>query len=105
MDTCKFTFLSMLVLLGATPVIAQADPFLAKERFCTACHAVNRNMTGPSFRSIAARYAGQGDMQTALARKVVNGGDGSWGANAMPANPQVSEAEAQILVRWVLSQR
>ncbi|MGZ8316596.1 MAG: c-type cytochrome, partial [Telluria sp.] len=30
---------------------------------------------------------------------------GSWGATPMPANPQVTEAEARTLVKWVLAQK
>jgi len=37
--------------------------------------------------------------------KVMKGGSGTWGAIPMPANPQVSEAEAHTLVKWVLSQK
>jgi cytochrome c len=33
---------------------------------------------------------------------VTKGGSGVWGAVPMPANPQVSEAEAKQLVQWVL---
>ena len=38
-----------------------------------------------------------------LAQKVLKGGSGVWGPVPMPANAQVSEAEAQQLVAWVLS--
>jgi len=33
----------------------------------------------------------------------MKGGSGVWGPMAMPPNAQVSEAEARILVKWVLS--
>jgi cytochrome c len=35
----------------------------------------------------------------------MKGGAGVWGPVPMPANPQVSEAEARSLVKWVLSQK
>jgi len=35
----------------------------------------------------------------------LKGGSGVWGAIPMPANAQVSEAEARTLVKWVLSQK
>jgi cytochrome c len=38
-----------------------------------------------------------------LAAKIIKGGSGVWGAVPMPANPQVSEAEAKKLAIWVLS--
>ena len=33
----------------------------------------------------------------------MKGGSGVWGAVPMPANPQVSEAEAKQLVQWILT--
>jgi cytochrome c len=38
-----------------------------------------------------------------LAVKIREGGGGVWGAVPMPANPQVSEAEAKKLAAWILS--
>jgi cytochrome c len=38
-----------------------------------------------------------------LAVKIMMGGSGVWGPVPMPANPQVSEAEAKKLATWVLS--
>ena len=40
-----------------------------------------------------------------LTQKVLKGGTGVWGAVPMPANPQVTEAEAKQLVEWVLQQK
>jgi cytochrome c len=40
-----------------------------------------------------------------LSKKVREGGVGVWGQIPMPANPQVSEDEANTLVKWVLSTR
>jgi len=37
--------------------------------------------------------------------KVMKGGSGVWGAVPMPANPQINDAEAHTLVKWVLSQK
>jgi len=33
---------------------------------------------------------------------VQKGGTGVWGTAVMPANPQVSDAEAKQLVTWIL---
>jgi cytochrome c len=35
----------------------------------------------------------------------MQGGAGVWGTMPMPANPQVTEAEAKQLVAWVLAQK
>ena len=44
-------------------------------------------------------------MEAKLVAKVMKGGSGTWGAIPMPANPQVSDAEAHTLVKWVLAQK
>jgi cytochrome c len=94
--------LAAVVLLCAA-VGAAASPELARQRNCMNCHALERKLVGPSFRDVAARYAGQPDAAPRLARKIVQGGAGAWGPVAMAANPQVSAVEANKLAAWVLS--
>ena len=69
------------------------------------CHAIDKKVVGPSYKDIAAKYAGQKDAEDKLVQKVIKGGSGVWGAVPMPANPQVTEAEARTIVKWVLSQK
>ena len=99
------TIAPLLVIVGtfaAAP--AFANPELAQKKACTACHAVDKKVIGPAFKDVAKKYAGQKDAEAKLTQKVLNGGSGTWGAVAMPANKgQVSEAEARELVKWVLS--
>jgi cytochrome c len=84
---------------------ADAPADLAKSMNCLSCHAVAVKVLGPSYRDVAAKYAGQKDAEAKLVQKVLNGGSGVWGMIAMPANTQVSEADAHVLVKWVLSQK
>lgn len=85
----------------STGAYAQAD--LAKAKNCMACHAVSNKLVGPSYKDVAAKYAGQKGAEDKLVQKVLKGGAGAWGPVPMPANPQVSEAEARSLVKWVLA--
>jgi cytochrome c len=89
--------------LASTSAMANAD--LAKGKNCMACHAVANKLVGPAFKDVAAKYAGQKDAEDKLVGKVLKGGSGTWGAVPMPANPQVSEAEARTLVKWILAQK
>lgn len=89
-----------LGMLAASPVLA--DPELAQKKNCMACHAVDKKLVGPSFKEVAAKYAGDKEATAKLSTKVLKGGSGVWGQIPMPANPQVSEAEAKQLVTWVL---
>ena len=41
---------------------------------------------------------------TILAKKIREGGVGTWGQVPMPANPQVNAAEADTLAKWVIAQ-
>ena len=89
--------------LASTSAFAQAD--LAKAKNCLACHSVNAKLVGPAYKDVAAKYAGQKGVEDKLVQKVMKGGSGVWGPVPMPANPQVTEAEARSLVKWVLSQK
>jgi len=89
--------------LASGAAMANAD--LAKAKNCMACHAVASKVVGPAYKDVAAKYAGQKDAEDKLTQKVLKGGSGVWGAVPMPANAQVTEAEARTLVKWVLSQK
>jgi cytochrome c len=97
------SLLIAMTAVAAAPAFAQAD--LAQKKNCMACHAIDKKLVGPSYKDVAAKYAGQKDAVDKLAQKVVKGGSGSWGAVPMPANPQVTEAEAKQLVGWILTQK
>lgn len=94
-----------LITLAMTLAVAApalADQALATAKNCMACHAVEKKLVGPSYKDVANKYAGQGDVVNKLAAKIVKGGSGVWGPIPMPANNQVSEAEAQKLAAWIL---
>ena len=91
----------LLLAAVAGPVFAQAD--LAQKKNCMSCHAIDKKLVGPAYKDVAAKYAGQKDAVDKLADKVVKGGSGVWGNIPMPANPQVTEAEAKQIVAWIMT--
>jgi cytochrome c len=99
MKRALFVLAALAALSG--PVLA--DQALATAKNCMACHAVDKKLVGPSYKDVAKKYAGQKDAVDKLAVKIMKGGSGVWGPVPMPANPQVSEAEAKKLATWVLS--
>ena len=101
----KRSLLVVVVMSALASSSAMASADLAKAKNCMACHAVANKLVGPAFKDVAAKYAGQKDAEAKLAGKVLKGGSGAWGAVPMPANPQVSEAEAKTLIKWVLAQK
>jgi cytochrome c len=88
---------------AATP--AMADMALATAKNCMACHAVDKKLVGPSYKDVAAKYAGQKDAVDKLSAKVIKGGSGVWGPIPMPANAQVTPDEAKKLVAWIMTQQ
>src|SRR5471032_3369807 len=105
----KRTLMMAVVLVTSTfaskAAMADAGLDLAKAKNCLACHAVSTKVVGPAYKDVAAKYAGQKGSEDKLVAKVMKGGSGVWGAVPMPANAQVSQAEAHTLVKWVLSQK
>ena len=92
-----------MTLAVAAP--AMADQALATSKNCMACHAFDKKLVGPSYKDVAAKYAGQKDAVDKLAVKIIKGGYGVWGRVPMPANAQVNEAEAKKLAAWVMAQK
>ena len=99
----KFTpaLLLAFATVATAPAFANAD--LAQKKNCMACHAVDKKVVGPGYKEVAAKYAGQPDAVDKLAQKVIKGGAGVWGPVPMPANAQVSEAEAKQLAQWIMT--
>ena len=88
-------------LAAAGPALADFD--LVVKKNCLACHQLDKRKYGPNFKEIAAKYADQKNAADVLAKKIRKGGTGVWGQDAMPAQPQVSAAEARALAMYVLS--
>ncbi len=81
---------------------AHADETLAKKNACTACHAVDDKVLGPSFKEVARKYTGK-TSEEALAASIKKGGVGTWGQVPMPPQAQLTDAESKTLARWILA--
>ncbi|MDM0030150.1 c-type cytochrome [Variovorax saccharolyticus] len=92
------SIVGLLLASGA----AFADDEMYKTKNCFACHRIDKNYHGPSFQSVAARYAGDKGSDLKLAQKIREGSGGVWGQTPMPPQAQVTEAEALTLARWIL---
>jgi len=70
---------------------------------CLTCHKINEKSVGPSYKQIADKYGdNQGNVEN-LADRIIKGGKGLWGQNAMTPHPNLSEPQAQEMVRYILS--
>lgn len=102
--------LASVFYLGSGPVFADSHAMtakqLAEEKKCTACHDINESdaiSVSPSLQSIGQRYSmAESDR---LVEVVLTGGEGHWGKTEMPdmgVRTDVSRAEAEKLVKWIL---
>ena len=97
----KTLCVAAVLMLAAS---AQADEALARKLACTACHAIDKKLLGPSFKQVAAKHMGQADAQAVLEDKIRKGGVGVWGAIAMPAQPNLKDTDVKALATWILAQ-
>ena len=89
--------------VGAATSDATANQLLTKYN-CTACHTVNSKLVGPSYKEVAAKFAGDAGAAAKLEKKVKDGGSGVWGQIPMPPN-NVPDADLKTLVEWILAQK
>ncbi len=89
-------------LIAMAPFAAHANKALAEKNGCLGCHGVAVKLVGPAYKDVAAKYADQPDAQDKLVQSIRNGGVGKWGELPMPAQTNLSEADAKKLAAWIL---
>jgi cytochrome c len=70
---------------------------------CLACHQWERKSIGPTYVDVAKKYRDDSTATARLARKIRDGGSGVWGSVAMPAHPQLTNAQATAMAAYILS--
>ena len=86
--------------LPAGAATASVMPLL-QSKACVACHSMDSKLVGPSFKDIASKYKDRADAVNYLSGKIRTGGQGVWGAMAMPAQA-LSQAESVQLAEWLM---
>jgi cytochrome c len=102
MKSTLMGIIAVTALLATTIVLAADMPEIAKKNGCTACHAIDKKMVGPSFIDVAKKYKGDSKAAAHLDTKIAKGGSGVWGSMPMPASPKLSDAERKELVTFIL---
>ena len=88
--------------LSANPDYQKGLELVSKSD-CFTCHKIDEPLTGPPYRDVANKYAGQPDTIVAyLARKIRDGGSGVYGQVPMTPHPSISEEDAKAMVKYVL---
>jgi cytochrome c len=103
MKTLMTTAASAVLLLMSGMVSAADGMALAQKNACMSCHSVDKKIVGPAYKDVAKKYAGDKTAQAKLVAKVKAGGKGVWGEIPMPPNPQVSPADTNTIVAWILT--
>ena len=72
---------------------------------CTACHSVDKKLVGPSFKDIAKKRKAEKGSAATLAKRIRDGGSGTYGQIPMPPNPKekLGDGDLKAMVEWVLS--
>ncbi|MEO9103079.1 MAG: c-type cytochrome [Burkholderiaceae bacterium] len=80
---------------------ARAVMALLQANACTACHAVDNKVIGPSYADVSKKYRDQADAVGYLAAKIKSGGVGVWGSIPMPAQG-LPPADAKAIAEWLV---
>ena len=94
---------SRVFATAPAPTTANAGASLARASGCIACHGVTEKRIGPTFREVAAKYAGADAAEPGLVAKVREGSTGAWGSVPMPAQAQLTVADTRVVVQWILA--
>jgi cytochrome c len=89
---------------GGTPEIAnQKGLELIGANDCMTCHAIDKKVIGPAYIDVAKKYENTPAVIDTLVAKIKHGGKGNWGEIAMTPHPDLPDADAQEMVKYILS--
>ena len=96
-------FVAVSTLLVASVAVADELEDMMKKNGCSACHAEDKKVIGPSYKEVSAKYKGDAGAVARLSEKVKKGGSGVWGPIPMPPNTQVADADVKKMVELILA--
>ena len=103
-------FLLGFACLNLSSAEIEIDPaaaeMLARQNGCFKCHSIERRKDGPSYRSVAAKYKGEGGAQAKLYHHVTSGEKVKF-PDGHEENHKIIDttdaAEIKNLIGWILS--
>jgi len=75
---------------------------LVQNNDCLTCHTISDPKVGPPYEKVAAKYAGVDTAVDYLAKKILSGGEGVWGATKMTPHPALPLDSAKQIVKYIL---
>lgn len=88
---------------NASKADIEAGKNLIAKSDCLACHQLKTKVVGPAYSAVAAKYPATDANIDKLADKIIKGGAGAWGQIPMSPHPQIAEADAKKMVKYILS--
>ena len=94
---------------AATPADKAAAPAgkdglaLIEGSDCRTCHKNDAKLIGPAYKDVAKKYANDDKNVKMLAEKIIKGGQGNWGEIPMAGHPNISQEDAEAMVRYILT--
>lgn len=70
---------------------------------CLSCHKEQEKIIGPSYKEVAAKYEHTAENVTLLSQKIISGGKGVWGEIPMTPHPQLSQQDAEEMVKYIFT--
>src|SRR4030095_9985106 len=70
---------------------------------CKTCHNAKVKTIGPAYQQIAEKYPLDDETVATLINKVIKGGAGIWGTQAMSPHPELPVSDAEQIVRYILA--
>ncbi|MBI5936936.1 MAG: c-type cytochrome [Betaproteobacteria bacterium] len=99
----KLIVTAAALALAFTAGTASASQALAQKYSCLSCHQVDKKVVGPALADVSKKYKGNAKAEATIAGVIKNGSKGAWGAVPMPPSPQVPDADAAAIAKWVMS--
>ena len=96
----------IVVSSSALAADAEAAKALARQNNCFKCHGTDKDKDGPSLKSIAAKYKGEGDAEAKLTKHLTSGERAKFPDGHTEAHKTVEPADPagiKNLVDWILS--
>lgn len=87
------------LIIAGSALAAEPAPFKAK---CSACHAVDKKVVGPSFMDVSAKYKGNKDAVSTMVANITKGGAFGWKLGSMPAKGMgANDAEIKEMAEFI----
>jgi cytochrome c len=100
----RLVIAAALVVSGIAAVHARDAPAMIEDYGCNICHSDRETMAGPAWVDVAVKYRGNPNATAVIVAVMKKGkhGGGPW---PMPPLPEVSDADAHVIARYILKQR